>query len=61
MARSTASPFPDYFAIASLLNEEQTLVSQSVREFAARELAPSITQNFSREEFPEKAIPVRTK
>jgi glutaryl-CoA dehydrogenase len=57
MAPTTTSPFPDYFAIKALLSEEQTLVSQTVRDFATRELAPSIAENFRQEVFPEKVIP----
>ncbi len=57
MPAPRVSPFPDFFHIDDLLNEEQRLVGQSVRDFAAREINPIIGKCYLEERFPTEKIP----
>jgi glutaryl-CoA dehydrogenase len=56
MSAPRTSPFPDFYDIDDLLNEEQRLTVSSVREFVTREFAPSIGQCYLDEKFPTDKI-----
>ena len=49
--------YPDFLNLNSLLSAEQLLVTQTVREFVTKELAPHISSYFRNEEFPQSIIP----
>jgi glutaryl-CoA dehydrogenase len=57
MAAPHCHPFPDYLDIGSLLNDEQRLVQQTVRDFVSRELEPKIQKCYLEEKFPTELIP----
>ena len=56
MSQVQSSPYPDFYAINELLTDEQRLISRSVRDFVAKELAPHITRCYLEERFPEDKI-----
>jgi glutaryl-CoA dehydrogenase len=47
----------DYFNIESLLNEEEIIVRNSVREFVSEEIIPVIEENYLAGTFPVEIIP----
>ncbi len=51
------SPFPDYLNIASLLTEEQKLISHSLRDFISKDIQPHIREAYQKEQFPLSIIP----
>lgn len=57
MAEPQCSPFPDYFATRDLLNEEQSLVQSTVREFIKKEVQGRIVKAYRDEDFPKEIIP----
>ena len=56
MATPHCTPFPDYFNIEGMLNDEQKLVKSSVRSFVEKELEPIIQESYLNESFPTQLI-----
>ena len=57
MAEPKCSPFPDYFALQSMLSDEQRLVESSVRDFISKEVEPKVVEHYRAESFPTEIIP----
>ncbi len=57
MATPHCSPYPDYFDINDLLNEEQRMVQTSVRDFVKKKLEPVVAECYLQEKFPTQLIP----
>jgi glutaryl-CoA dehydrogenase len=56
MSRPITSPFLDFYNVEELFNEEQRLVTSSVRNFVTTKLAPVINKHYMEESFPTDLI-----
>lgn len=57
MSKVRCVPFPDYMGFEELLNDEQRMVQQTVRDFVAKEVEPKIVKAYRTEDFPTELIP----
>lgn len=57
MTTPQCTPYPDYFDINDLLNEEQRMVQASVRDFVKKKLEPVVAECYLQEKFPTELIP----
>ncbi len=55
-ARTDLFVSPDYYLLDELLNEEQKLVRESVRNYVKKEISPIIEDYAQRAEFPEQIV-----
>ncbi len=55
-SRTDSFTSPDYYAMDDLLNEEQKLVRESVRNYVKREISPIIEEYAQKAEFPEQIV-----
>lgn len=56
MAPLHCYPYPDYLDLASLLTDEQKMISSSVRNFIVKDVQPLIREAFQTEKFPSSII-----
>lgn len=48
---------PDFYQVDEMLNEDERMIRDTVREFVSKEVIPIIDDCFAKDEFPKKLIP----
>ncbi|MCB0371005.1 MAG: acyl-CoA dehydrogenase family protein, partial [Bdellovibrionales bacterium] len=49
---------PDFFNLESLLNEDEILIRDSIRQFVTKEVMPTIAEDYDKGIFPKRLIPL---